>query len=278
MNKNYKVGVFDSGVGGLSVLQELKELPIHEFIYLADTANLPYGEKSPEQIIEFTTKAINYLVDQNVDAIVVACHTASAIALESLSLKIPLIGVVDPVIEAAVTTTKNNIIGVIGTPATITSLIHEKKIKECIANATVFSQACPQFVPLIEDGLRDAKSLHNACVSYFTPLQEQYDTIIIGCTHYEFIREEIASYFNKSVTIISAPKPTRDAVSKALGIEAKEIDDQHIEYYVTGDVQKFKETAKSLLSVGLENVTSVALKDGLGLFRSGDTSIIHPPD
>jgi glutamate racemase len=258
MNKNYKIGVFDSGVGGLSVLQELKKLPIHEFIYLADTANLPYGEKTPEQITQLTANAINYLVEQNVDAVVIACHTASAIALQNISLPIPLIGVVDPVVEAAVTTTRNSRIGVIGTPATIASLIHEKKIKERITDATVFSQACPQFVPLIENGLRDAESLHSACKSYFAPLQEQYDTIIIGCTHYEFIRDTIASYFDETVALISAPLHTAQLVSEVFSFEEKTADTQEISYCVTGDVEKFKATA-TLLQIPLHAVDRVLL-------------------
>jgi glutamate racemase len=255
-----KVGVFDSGVGGLTVLRELKNLPIQEFVYVADTANLPYGEKTAEQIITFTTRVVAFLISHNVDAIVIACHTASALALEHVQKKFPnvlIIGVVDPVVQAACSTTKNKVIGVIGTPATIASKVHKTKIVEHLPAARVVMQACPRFVPLIEGGLRNKDELYDACREYLTPLQQAgCDTVIIGCTHYELILDEIDKFLEGKVALISAPIKTASALVNFCPVVPMT---QVITYHVTGDVEQFRKNAEILMGLKLERVLSTQL-------------------
>ena len=216
-----KLGVFDSGIGGLSVLKELVTLPIPEFVYFADTKNLPYGEKSPEQIKEFTNDAVRFLYEQQqVDAVVLACHTASAIALEHVQNNfpnLPIFGVVDPVVSAAVAATKNHTIGIIGTPATVASGIHKAKILQLSPNMQVIAQACPKLVPLIEDGKQQTQLLKAAIREYVSPLQDAgIDTLIIGCTHYELIKDEIREIAGDDLKLISAPFETLAVIKHKL--------------------------------------------------------------
>lgn len=256
-----RLGIFDSGVGGLSVLQELRDLPIPEIIYVADTANLPYGEKTPEQIITFTHRIINYFVHCNVDAVVIACHTASAIAAAQMRALFPhllIFDVVEPVVQAAVATSKNKI-GIIATPATIKSQIHRNKILSRNKLLDVVPQACPRLVPLIESGRANHQELRLALAEYLEPLQQQgCDTLIIGCTHYELIKDTIST-LAPDMTLISAPGYIRQQLKNLLG-PASAITPK-ISYQVTGDVEQFRSNAQSLMGWKLESVT--ALKIGL---------------
>jgi glutamate racemase len=248
------LGVFDSGVGGLTVLQELIKLPIPQFLYFADTANLPYGEKTKEQIEQLTLRAVSFLVNSGADAVVLACHTASANAYDVVRShfpNLPIFDVVNPVVMQALEKTVNNRIGIIGTQATITSAIHQAKIISHTPHAVVINQACPQFVPLIEARLTNKKALHAAIDEYVTPLIKQdIDTLIIGCTHYEIIKEEIQYKVGNDMNIISVPALMHAQLQNHIfGTAAT----QAIRYHITGDVDKFRHNALTLLDLVIDS-------------------------
>lgn len=240
-----KLGVFDSGIGGLSVLKELTKLPIQEFVYFADTAHLPYGEKTQEHIQQLTLNAVSLLCSHNVDAVVIACHTASANAYDyvrSVFPDMPIFDVVRPAVDQALTVTKNNRIGIIGTQATINSALHHKKIMIQEPKATVITQACPQFVPLIEAGLKDKDRLKHALKMYLEPMYtNKVDTLLIGCTHYELIIEEIDAYLASSIQLISIPPLMRTQLTTSNMVLATQ---PSIQYLVSGDIQQFASNAQ----------------------------------
>lgn len=255
-----RIGVFDSGIGGVSVLKELVQLPIAEFLYAGDTANLPYGEKTPEQITRFTIDALRYLHHRGADTIIIACHTASVIAYETVCKELPhirIINVADPAVHAAVTATTNNRIGVIATPATITSKVHEKKIVGLAPHATVFPMACPKLVPLIEAGAT-TEEISSALDEYLNPLlAEGIDTLIIGCTHYELIRELITEKIG-TVTIISTPPLIQEKLRELLALQAPEIVEGitppidfefSIDFDVSGDPAQFQANLQRLFGL-----------------------------
>ncbi len=243
------MGVFDSGVGGLTVLQELIKLPIPRFLYFADTANLPYGEKSREQIEQLTLQAVSFLVASGADAIVLACHTASANAYDFVRAhfpNLPLFDVVNPVVLHALEKTVNNRIGIIGTQATIKSAIHQAKIVSHTPHAVVINQACPKFVPLIEARLTNQKALHQAIDEYLTPvIQQDIDTLIIGCTHYEIIKEEVQHKVGHDINIISVPSLMVEQL--LLQTDLSICDNPSVRYHITGSIDQFQQNAATLL-------------------------------
>ncbi len=246
-----KLGVFDSGIGGLSVLNELITLPIPNFVYFADTKNLPYGEKTPEQIKAFTLHAMDFLAQQEqVDAIVLACHTASAVALEYVQAQLPttpIWGVVDPVVSAAAAATKNQRIGIIGTPATIMSGIHKTKILALNPSIEVFCQACPKLVPLIEEGKQKTSQLEAALWEYLAPLQHAgIDTLIIGCTHYELIKHEIRELAGSELRLISAPEQMVNLFNQH-GLLTRPGHIPQINYYATSSPDRFAVNAQKIV-------------------------------
>lgn len=265
MNKKQtinRLGVFDSGVGGLTVLNELITLSIPEIIYFGDTLNLPYGQKTAPHIKQLSLAAVNFLLTQKVDAIVIACHTASAIAFEHIISQHPtlfLTGVVQCVINDAIAATKNKKIGVIGTQATIASDVHRKKILEAAPECSVFTQACPALVPLIETGHPNKKQLRDALEMYLTPLlNEGCDSIIIGCTHYELIKEEIYSFTGPEVALISAPHGCTQEIKRKIITSSTEdtTSPSSLSYFVSGDPQAFKNNAFELMKLTIEPVQS----------------------
>ncbi|MGB9621726.1 MAG: glutamate racemase [Brevinematia bacterium] len=198
------IGVFDSGVGGLTVLKQIKKyLPNESIIYLGDTKHLPYGDKSKEAIIRFSIENTKFLIKNDVKAIVVACNSASSVAIEPLKemFKIPIIGVIEPTVECIVKSPLERIL-VIGTIRTITSGMYEKKIREA-TNKEVFGKACPLFVPLIEEGafIKNNsylyKSLQISIIHYLEEFRNKVDGIVLGCTHYPLIAKEIEEYMGK---------------------------------------------------------------------------------
>jgi glutamate racemase len=205
-----RLGIFDSGIGGLTILKQLLPLGFEEIIYLQDRKNLPYGNKSPEFIAQATKESITFLQKHNIDAIIIACHTACCYALESLQKahkQIPIVGIVDLVTTSALKATKNGRIGIMATTATINSHRHASILLKFDPLVSVFEQACPKLVPLIEEHPRNDFYLNQAVEEYCKPfLINGIDTLILGCTHYEDIADTIKLYLNKDVHIISADK------------------------------------------------------------------------
>jgi glutamate racemase len=224
-NATAKIGVFDSGVGGLTVYRELiRKLPDEDFIYLGDTARVPYGIRSPETIRKYSLQNCLFLIEKGAGLIVVACNTATASALPFLQsiLKVPVLGVVEPGASAALQASRDKKIGVIGTEATIRSKVYETALKSRDSGVSCFAKATPLLVPLTEEFLLKDEVL--------TPILDHYlkdfslagiDTLILGCTHYPIIKSAIDKYFAGKVRLVDSAEATADAVRAFLGRDAK---------------------------------------------------------
>ena len=202
------IGVFDSGVGGLTVVREImRNLPDERIVYFGDTARVPYGSKSKNTVIRYSRQIVHFLETQQVKAIVIACNTASALALDTIEKEIdlPIIGVVKPGAQMAVETTQNKRVGVIATESTIQSGLYQQLITEADPAITVYGKPCPLFVPLVENGRvhRGDVVIETVVKEYLTPLKEAgVDTLILGCTHYPLLEEVISDYMGPDVTLI----------------------------------------------------------------------------
>src|SRR4030042_3951049 len=192
-NKNRPIGVFDSGIGGLTVLKEIvKEMPSEDTIYLGDTARVPYGIRSPEIVTRYSLENTKFLFSKDIEILVVACNTASSISLDAIknSVSIPVIGVIEPGAKAAVRATSNKKIGVIGTEATVKSNSYTKAIKGIDRSIEVFSCSCPLFVPLVEEGWTEGEIASLTAKRYLDGLKGKgIDTLVLGCTHYPLLKK-----------------------------------------------------------------------------------------
>ena len=206
MMSDAPIGVFDSGVGGLTVLREMvRQLPKERFLFFGDTARAPYGEKSPEVIIEYAREITRFLAQRGVKAVVTACNTESAYALEEMREETdrPVLGVIKPGVRAALRTTQNGRIGVLATRATITSGAYRRRLQKYNSMVEVYPQICTDFVPHIEAGDTDSPEFYNLIREYLTPVQRaDVDTVVLGCTHYPWIRDRIADFFGERVRLI----------------------------------------------------------------------------
>jgi len=211
------IGVFDSGVGGLTVLRELaSHFPTENFIYLGDTARLPYGTKSPETIRSYSVQVLNFLTERKVDAVVIACNTASSQVNEREWNSIPIFNVIEPGAERAVAASANQKIGVLGTRATISSEAYAKEIQKLSASAQVFSQSCPLFVPLAEEGWVDDPITNLIAYRYIHPLlHHQIDTLILGCTHYPLLKLAIQKACGSAVTLVDSAQAIAEKLETA---------------------------------------------------------------
>jgi len=211
---DYPIGVFDSGLGGLTVLRELyQQVPQESIIYFADTARLPYGTRSSNEIIQFVREIIHWMVGQNVKMVIMACNTCSALALETVrsEFEIPILGVILPGAQAAITTGQR--IGVMATPATAASAAYQKAILEVNQNACVWQVSCPELVPLIEENRLNDPYVREVVQQYLAPLQEkQIDTLIYGCTHYPYLAPILGDLLSPTVNFVD---PAQHVVVKA---------------------------------------------------------------
>jgi glutamate racemase len=215
---NQPIGVFDSGVGGLTVVRQLQELyPSEPIIYFGDTARVPYGTKSAETIQRYAQEDTEFLLSFQPKAIVVACNTASALALQTVKNaagEVPVFGVLEPGARAALKATRNGKVGVIGTTATVASQAYQQSLKKLQPNLHVVSNACPLFVPLAEEGMFDHPATRLIAADYLAPLiEEQVDTVVLGCTHYPLLRKTLATLLGPSITIIDSG----EALARELG-------------------------------------------------------------
>ncbi|MBT3311532.1 MAG: glutamate racemase [Desulfobacterales bacterium] len=249
------IGVFDSGLGGLTVVRALMEsLPDYDIIYFGDTARTPYGTKSSETVIRYALQNTDFLINNGANIIVIACNTASSVATPEVTGKydIPFFEVITPAVDHSLETTKTNNIGVIGTRATINSGVYERKIKKKRPDAKVYSKPCPLLVPLVEEGWMKKPETKMIIKKYLHPLKvSQVDTLILGCTHYPLLKEAIQSKIGKKVNIIDSALTVAGRVKTY--IEANpDIDNlltKHgkTEFYVSDITQQFKETASTIL-------------------------------
>lgn len=270
ITENAPIGVFDSGVGGLTVAREImRQMPNEKIIYFGDTARVPYGNKSKETITRFSKQIVRFLETFDVKTIVVACNTASAYALEDLEKEcgIPIIGVVKPAAKVATEVTRNGKIGVIATEATISSHIYNKYITEINKNVTIYGKACPLFVPLIEEGLWIDPVTDEIAKRYLTELIDlDIDTLILGCTHYPLIRSTLGRIIGENVTLVNPAYETAIEL-KALLQERGLLNNHHpslgenqYQFYVSDMAEKFKNFANSIIKYGILSAKTVNIE------------------
>ena len=267
MSSNKKaapVGVFDSGVGGLTVTREImRQLPNENMVYFGDTARVPYGSKSKDNIIRYSRQIIRFLQTKNVKAIVIACNTASALALDVVKEEtdIPIMGVIVPGAAAAVRVTRNKKIGVIGTEATIRSQMYSKVMKGMLPGVEVIGKPCPLFVPIVEEGFAKHKIAEEVIDYYLASMKEtDIDTMILGCTHYPLLRSRIMKYLGDGISLVNPAYETAMELKKLL-TEMDLLNEEEssvegdgqvcangsYEFYVSDTADKFKQFANSIL-------------------------------
>lgn len=244
---NRPIGVFDSGFGGLSVLKELKRtMPNENYVYFGDTKRIPYGCKDKETIQRYSKEVIEFLIEKNTKAIILACNSVTANAMEFLKGKydIPIIGIIESGAKGALKETKNNKVLVLATEATINSNVYENTIKNLKDNIIVYSKACPEFVPLVEEGTDKGDELLNISKKYYSDLKSHdYDTIILGCTHYPHIINVISEVFGKEKKYIDPAIMLSAEIEKKLKKNNIKSDSNEgiIDFYTSGNIEKFKE-------------------------------------
>ena len=220
MSNPQPIGVFDSGIGGLTVVKALRDrLPNETIVYLGDTARVPYGPKSPETVQRYALELAHMLIRKNAKALVVACNTVSSVALPLLMRKfsVPVIGVIEPGARAALQATRNRHVGVIGTRATVRSGAYEKALRATDDTVRVSSRACPLLVPLIEEGLLDDEVTDRVIVRYLEPmLADEIDTLVLGCTHYPLLTTAIARALGPDISIVDSAANCAIAVQETL--------------------------------------------------------------
>jgi glutamate racemase len=257
------IGVFDSGVGGLTVVKELlRQLPNEDLIYFGDTARVPYGIKSQETIIKLSIENILFLLNQNIKLVCVACNTASSVALPVIQkyFKVPIVGVINPGVAEAVYATQNKRIGVIGTKRTIKSRTYEIQIKQLDPEIKVVAAACPLFVPFAEEGWLSGDAVLEVARFYLAPLKKaKVDTVILGCTHYPLLKPVIREVLGDSVTLIDSAKQVAMEVKKILTNEGLLNDRRKAahRFYVSDNPEWFNELAQRFLGKPLPRVTKI---------------------
>lgn len=262
------IGVFDSGVGGLTVAREImRQLPHENIVYFGDTARVPYGSKSKNNILRFSGQIIRFLRTKGVKAIVVACNTVSALALETVQEEsdIPILGVIVPGARVAVQSTKNDIIGVAGTEATIQSETYTKIIRQMNPHAVVIGKPCPLFVPLVEEGFAKHKITEEVIDIYLSDMRKtEIDTMILGCTHYPLLRSRIKAYFGEKVHIVNPAYETAMDLKKILferGIENRSEEPADYEFYVSDAAEKFTRFANGILTYDVASTRLVNIEE-----------------
>ena len=261
------IGVFDSGVGGLTVVKEImRQLPEENMIYFGDTARVPYGSKSKNTVLKYSRQIVRFLTEHQVKAIVIACNTASALALDEIrsEIEIPIMGVVEPGARMAAESTKTNSIGIIATESTIKSGIYSKFLRKLNPELTVVSRACPLFVPLVEEGLLEDRITDDVIERYLHELKEYgIDSLILGCTHYPLIRNAIGRYMGSEVTLINPAYETAKSL-KVLLAEKQLLNRSGelatYEYYVSDGVDKFCTFADRVLPCDVERAKVVDIE------------------
>lgn len=250
---NQPIGIFDSGLGGLTVLRQIETLlPSEDIIYFGDTARVPYGNKSQATIVKFTTENILFLLRKKVKFVVIACNTSSALALSYVQtvFSIPIIGVIEAGVERALKLSKNKIIGVIGTKSTIESQSYQHSLKQKDKSVRVVAHSCPLFVPLVEEGILNGPIVKEAVRLYLSEYKNNgVDTLILGCTHYPLLKKVITSFL-KSVVIVDSAKEVAYCAKKVLmerGLLSARKRKGRVEFYVSDETSTFLTQAELFL-------------------------------
>jgi len=267
----HPIGVFDSGVGGLTVLQALRRrMPHRDFVYLGDTARVPYGRKPPAMVVEFANGIARYLCGLGVEGLVVACNTASAAALPGLGrrLAIPVWGVIDPGVEAATRATRSGNVGVVGTAGTIASGAYQRRLEA--RGLRVWAKACPMLVHVVEEGLAESEEAE-LLVRHYLRERTRIDTLILGCTHYPLLKGVIQRVAGEGVTLVDSAELIAITVSRAFDAPPRSYAPGRVVHFVTGDPAAFAHTAQVIGEVDGEivplPVTDLSAGQGMALPR-----------
>lgn len=266
------VGIFDSGVGGLTVVREIiRQIPDERLIYFGDTARLPYGSKSRETIIRYSRQIVRFLRTKGVKAIVIACNTASSCALKTIAEEssIPVIGVIYAGALTAVKSTRNGRIGIIGTTTTVSSGIYPNVIRSISPEVQVFQKACPLFVPLVEEGLLHDSVTDEIASRYLQELKGKYvDTLVLGCTHYPLLRSTIQRIMGDDVRLVN---PAYETAVELRGILEREkllnpgkeqlSTGEKYQFYVSDLAEKFRDFASSILPAEARNTQKIEIEE-----------------
>ena len=255
------IGVFDSGIGGLTVVHALmKRLPHENIVYFGDTARVPYGPKSPQVVREYAAEDTDFLISNDVKMIVVACNTVSSIALDVVQkqAKMPVVGVIFPGAKAAVKTTKKKRVGIIGTVGTIASNAYTNAIRQLDDSVSVFGQACPLFVSLAEEGWINHKATEMIVKEYLFPLKlQKIDTLVLGCTHYPILKDVIKTFFEGSAELVDSGEAAATEVEEVLdasNLRNPSTDKANVQFYVSDIPYKFSEVGERFLGQKLGKV------------------------
>lgn len=258
------IGMFDSGLGGLTVLQAVADvLPREDLIYVGDTARYPYGERQPEELIASSLAIGNFLVDQGAKMLVVACNSATAAALPALrnAIDVPVIGVVEPGLRAAASVTRSNHTLVIGTTVTVNSQVYENAAERLNLGLNITTRACPGLVELVEQGVTTGPQVQAILNERLTPaLSARVDTLVLGCTHFPLLAREITAITGRRVVLVSSADETAFDVRDLLTRTGWARDDAHartITYYTTGDAERFAMLGERFLGYPLDDVRAV---------------------
>lgn len=265
MNKQ-PVGVFDSGIGGLTVLREIfRELPGEGALYLGDTARVPYGIRSAETVARYSFESTDFLVGKGIKLLVVACNTVSAVSLEEIKtrLSIPVIGVIEPGAKAAVAATKNKRVAVVGTEATINSGAYYRTIKTLDSEIDVTSLSCPLFVPLAEEGLTDDDIALLVTEKYLGKLRNiGIDTLVLGCTHYPLLKGVIAKIMGDKVTLVDSAIETVREIKEVLtryDMYNNSTPEPSRLFYVTDSPERFVKVGERFLKQKIKNIEKISI-------------------
>lgn len=262
------IGVFDSGVGGLTVAHELmRQLPNEELIYVGDTLRCPYGSRPKHEVQQFTNELVQFLLEKNVKMIVIACNTATAFTLETLKkqLDIPIIGVIQPGARAAIKNTQNEQIGIIGTEGTVSSEAYPEALQQINEQLEVTSLACPMFVPMVEQGITDGQQAHSIVEETLSPLRntKNIDTLVLGCTHYPLLENVIRDVMGEDINIISSGEETARETSTILELEQLLYTGSRTpnhSFYTTGDLEVFQNISKSIFKKTIKDLRNVTIE------------------
>ncbi|MGL5713073.1 MAG: glutamate racemase [Paraclostridium sp.] len=267
MNNN-PIGVFDSGLGGLTVLKEIMNiLPKENIVYFGDTARVPYGPRSKETVIKYTFQAINFLVSQNVKAIVIACNTATARSLELAqnTYSIPIIGVIEAGARTAAYTTNNKVVGVIGTEGTINSKAYEEEIHKIDNSIKIIGKACPLFVPIVEEGWSDTEIAFLTVQKYLKELQDSnIDSLVLGCTHYPLLKNTINRVVEGKIKLVNPARETAKDLKEVLTLKnllrIDSLQEASYNYFVSDGPEKFASIGEGFLSKKIENIEQIEIQ------------------
>ena len=267
MNNN-PIGVFDSGVGGLTVFREIMDkMPNEKVVYFGDTARVPYGPREPMQVVEFSRQIVRFLRTHDVKAVVIACNTATAPSLPYLKKEndIPVIGVIKPGARGACQATKNAKVGVIATAGTINSGQYPKEITNLRPEVTVTGMPCPKFVPIIEAGKTHSDEAREAIREYITPLKEAgIDALVMGCTHYPLLRDLLKEECGDGITLVNPAEETVKELYETLAASDSLADSVEglpaHEYYCSGDAESFKDFAAKVLPQDVPQATVIDIE------------------